>query len=457
MASAQGLAQLLADVGWRPEQFAKQLSGYAEGHGHIVRLHPKTPYKWLAGKIPRRPWPTLATALLSDRLGRLVTPADLGWPDTPQEAVPASTALLLPWTAAGGLQAATTVTDAGIMHRRLFLTLTGAALTAPAHEWLIAHPATDTATTSGHRLDPDVVDHLDTITAGLRRMDDHLGGGHTLHLVQHHLATVVELLTTRRYTEPVGLRLHTCAAELLRLAGFLAFDDGQHAQAQRYWIAALHEAHTAADTALGANILGFMSCQAKDLGQTRQAVTLAQTALAGYPGASPTVNAILALRAAEAHANEQSQTQCRRAIDAAFTRLADAAPGHGNPPWSYWMTEAQAHAQAGYCHLKLKNWKPARTHLSRALHLQGDDYTREGALRQALLATTYAQQEHPDLDRAIHLGRQAVDTLSGQVNSTRCVKHISELIESLKPYQRVSAAREFTIRATELLRTTTRN
>lgn len=449
--TGEAFAQLLAEVGWQPEELARRLNDFAEQQGRAEWLHPKTPYKWKKGDAPRAPWPTLTCALLSHRLHRTITAQDLGWVDDGIDAVPASAGLILPWTAAGGLQAIGVVNEAGNMYRRMFLTLLGSALTAPAHEWLIAQPAADVASTAGHHLSGEVVDHLDTITAGLRRMDDHLGGGQTLGLVRQYLSAVVGLLEHRRYTDTVGRRLHATAGELLRLAGWLSFDDGHHSQAQRFWIAALYEANAAGDRGLGANILGFMSCQAKDLGQIRQAVTLAETARAGYPANSPKVAAILDLRTAEAYANEQSTTDARRALDAAFDRLSDTSSDHGDPDWSYWINEAQAHAQAGYCYVKLEDWTRAREHLRAALRLQGNEYTREGALRNALLATTYVRQANPDLDRAIALGDQAVQTLSGQVTSARCVKHVRGLVETLAPYRRNAAVHRFREDARQLL------
>lgn len=452
-ANGEVFTELLAEVGWKPEEFARRINDLAGRHGRAEWLHLKTPYKWRKGDEPRAPWPTLTCALLSQRLQRPVTPADLGWTDDGIEAVPATAGLVQPWTAAGALRAAQIVNEAGDMHRRMFLTLLGSAVTSPAHEWLLAQPATDVASTAGHELTGEVVDHLDAVTAGLRRMDDHLGGGQTLGLVRQHLSAVVGLLQHRRYTEIVGQRLHATAGELLRLAGWLAFDDGHHGQAQRFWIAALYEAHAADDRGLAANTLGFMSCQAKDLGQIRQAVTLAETARAGYPGTSPKVSAILDLRAAEGYANEQSTADTRRSLDTAFDRLADTRPAHGDPDWSYWINEAQAHAQAGYCYVKLEDWPRAREHLRAALRLQGNEYTREGALRNALLATTYARQPNPDLDNAIVLGDEAVQTLSGQVTSARCVKHVRALVETLEPFRRTPAVRRFRADARELLRT----
>ena len=137
-------------------------------------------------------------------------------------------------------------------------------------------------------------------------------------MIRPHVQQIGDLLEHHRYSDQVGRRLHAIAGESLRLAGWTAFDAGQHPQAQRYWVAALHAAHTAGDRALGANILGFMSRQAIELGQIRESVTLAETALTGYPSASPKVAAILDLRAAQAHAHDGATTECRRAIRRCF-------------------------------------------------------------------------------------------------------------------------------------------
>ncbi|MET7950538.1 hypothetical protein [Micromonospora sp. NPDC005324] len=452
--SGEALTRLLAEAGWQPEQFARRLNECAERHGRAERLHLKTPYKWKKGDVPRAPWPSLTSALLSEQLQRTVGLDELGWPSDGFEAALASAGLDLPWSSSGALRAGEVVNEPeGMTHRRMFLTLLGSALTSPAHEWLIAQPPKDIASTAGRPLSGDVVDHLDAVTASLRRMDDHLGSGQTLGLVRKHLSTVVEVLRERSYTDTVGRRLHGTAGELLRLAGWLSFDDGHHTQAQRFWIAGLYQANAAGDRGLGANILGFMSCQAKDLGQLRQAVTLAETARASYPATSPKVGTILDLRAAEAYANNRSVTDTRRALDTAFDRFTDSRPEHGDPDWSYWINEAQAHAQAGYCFVKLEDWPRARDHLRAALRLQSNEYTREGALRNALLATTYVQQEHPELDKALALGDQAVQTLTGQVTSTRCIKHVRNLVGALAPYRRTPTVRQFCQDARDLIAT----
>jgi hypothetical protein len=356
----------------------------------------------------------------------------------------------------GALRAVHAVTEGDPMQRRLFLTLMGASMTAPAHQWLLAAPVTDPRNVAGIRIRLGTVDEIDVMTASLRRMDDQLGGGTLLTMVRSHLRHVLSLLRHGSYDETVGRRLHASAAELLRLAGWLLFDTSQHARAQRYWIAALRTAHSAGDRALAANILGFMSCQAKDLGQPHEAAILADTARAGYPGASPRVSAILHLRAAEAHANEGVEIDTRRAIDAAFTALD--TPAAGAPDWSYWLDETHAHGQAGYCYLRLGRYGDARRHLRIAVRSQEPGASREGALRYTLLATTYVRQDDPDLDHALALAGHAVDLLTDQVTSTRCVGHLTTLAGDLTPYRRRPAVRELSDRIRSLhTATSTRN
>ncbi|MFF5264612.1 hypothetical protein ACFY4C_37290 [Actinomadura viridis] len=442
---------MLSVLRWSPERLARRLNAFAERQGLPDRIHPKTPYKWVTPqaqpRLPRQPWPSLIAALLTETLQREITPADLGWPADDIDAVPADTGLIVPWNAEGTLRALRAVTEAGDMDRRMFLMLVGSAATSPAHEWLIAHTAgPGAARTAGTRVPLEVVDHLDRITARLRRMDDQLGGGQLLELVHHHLRYVTGLLKQHSYTEVVGRRLHSTVAELLRLAGFISFDSGLHPRAQRYWIAALHAAQAAGDRALGANVLGFWSCQAKDIGQIREAVTLAQTARAGYGGASPEITAILELRVAEAHANDKAVTQAREAIDAAFEALTKA-PSSGAPDWCYWMDEAQAHAQAGYCYLKLGDHTRARGHLRHGLTLQDTTYSREGALRHILLAITYLQQPHPELDQALTHGSLALDALASEIDSARCLGHLSRLVNALRSYRRSAGVAEFIARA----------
>ncbi|EYT89844.1 hypothetical protein ThrDRAFT_04532 [Frankia casuarinae] len=297
------------------------------------------------------------------------------------------------------------------------------------------------------------MDNLRRITDELRRMDDQIGSGPLVQVVRSQASYVTDLLKNGRYTDSVSRDLYGMLAELLRLAGWLSFDAGRHGQAQRFFTAGLRSAHTAGDRALGANILGFMSCQAKDIGQFTESARFADSARTGYAGTSPTVSAILNMRAAQAYANLKDAVETRRAIDAAFDVFGGNPPGHGEPPWSYWFNEAQMNEQVGYCYMRLGDWERARDHLSLSTGVTGGPDTREGALRQALLADTYAQQGDPD--SACAIGNQAIDALTNEVDSARCVGHVKQVRQHLVPYHRLSVVQEFNERVEALSKSIT--
>jgi tetratricopeptide (TPR) repeat protein len=327
--------------------------------------------------------------------------------------------------------------------------MTGAALTQPALDWLISRPAIDTYGVIGRRVTDNHVDSIEVISAQLRKMDDQFGGGAVLGLVKSQVRFVLDLLRDHRYTSTVGMRLHGAAAELLRLAGWVSLDAGQQpARAQRLWIAALHGAHSAGDRSLGANILGFMSCQAKDLDLFGEATRLADAARQGYSGASPRVTAILNLRAAEAYARSNEPSQARAAIDTAYEAFRDQGMETTDPAWSYWLDEAQLNQQAGYCYTQLRQWEKAQTHLASAIRLQAEPVNRAGALRHTLLASTYAHQGDPD--HACELANKAMDALAEDVDSARCVGDIRRVQSALAPYRKVAVVREFQARAEHL-------
>jgi hypothetical protein len=106
---------------------------------------------------------------------------------------------------------------------------------------------------------------------------------------------------------------------------------------------------------------------------------------------------------------------------------------------------------AGFCYLRLQDWSRARQHLRTALRLRGPNYRREGAQSHILLATTYLCQDQPEVDHAVSIATRAVETLTGEVDSARCVSHLARLVGDFAPYRRRPAVRHFTEQAAGLL------
>ncbi len=108
------------------------------------------------------------------------------------------------------------------MKRRV--SLTGPALTAPAHQWLVHEPETLVSGLAGRRVSGELADRLSGMVAELRRMDDVAGGGSVLTMAQQTFTWAAGLLDQTSYNERTGRMLHVVLAELGQLCGWSAWE-----------------------------------------------------------------------------------------------------------------------------------------------------------------------------------------------------------------------------------------
>jgi hypothetical protein len=273
-----------------------------------------------------------------------VSEAEL-WPRTPSRSVrrddeadspdaARDSVLMAPWHSGGTVEAAVALTGSGgLVERRTFLFLTGAALTAPAHQWLVHEPGPLAAALQGDRVTPTLADRLPPMIAELRRMDDAHSPRVVLSLAERDFAWVSGLLDQSSYDEVTGRRLHVAMAELGQVAGYAAYDLGDHGRAQRFYMAGLRAAHTAGDRVLGAHILKCLAEQSADLGHPQDALMLIDSALAGSRGAtSPGQTALLHSWRARAQASlgdepDHAAASGGRALDLASQRSSQRSVG----------------------------------------------------------------------------------------------------------------------------------
>lgn len=87
-------------------------------------------------------------------------------------------------------------------------------------------------------------------------IDNRIGGGKLRGAVVSYLDDHVSgLLTVGTYSEGTGRQLAAACGELSQLAGWVAYDGGEHGLAQRYLTQALAYAGHADDPALAAEVL----------------------------------------------------------------------------------------------------------------------------------------------------------------------------------------------------------
>ncbi|WP_239329705.1 XRE family transcriptional regulator [Frankia sp. CiP3] len=328
-------------------------------------------------------------------------------PDDDGQAVPADTGLEQLWTDGGlaaGWEEVTTPVE-----RRRFLTLSGAALAFPVHEWLVADPTSDLhridAALAGHRVDSVLVADLTTRVDALRRMDDALGGGAIHDLAVSELRLVVALIRHGRHGSVERAGLHAVVAELARLVGWAHFDTGNHGAAQRCWLVAVRAAHEAGQPAIAANVLRCMAGQERALGDPCSAIRLLRSALTGARGAmSATERAVLAVMLARSYGDLGDRRAVQTANDQVYALIEEARPEQ-DPPWAYWIQPHAIAFSAGDALVSTGRAAEAVPHLRRAVG-EVAGFPRDRILYLTRLGTAHV--DTGEIDQAIEHGHEAI-------------------------------------------------
>jgi transcriptional regulator with XRE-family HTH domain len=416
----------------------------------IVGVELSTVGRWERGETSPQPWcrPTLADALTVS-LEELDSMLAEGQPveDPEQDRV-----LSAPWSHRGAVEAAVELKGGDRpVKRRHFAFLTGAALTAPAHQWLVHDPGPLVSGLAGRRVSMQLADRFLAMLGELRMMDDVAGGGTVLSPAEQQFGMVADLLGQASYDEPTGRKLHIALAELGQFAGWTACDAGQQSVAQRYYIAALRATHSADDRPLGAYILGCMAYQAIYQAQPAEAVTLVETALAGARGrGTASLLAQLYSKQADAFATLRDASGCTTAISKARTHI-ERLQQDDDPPWLYWIGPAEVTANAGHCLLKLGQADRAAAMLDEGIALFDKSFVRDRThhlLRLADALTRPGAQR--DLDAAAARG-MAVLGLAESLDSGRHNDLLHGLCHQMRPHAKLPAVADFLNRAQGLV------
>lgn len=429
-------------LGWSPEQFAARLTAFAGAMRVKLTVSSKAPYHWLKGARPHEPVPGLVAALLTQFSGQQVSLAALGW-DRGQDTevvVLATDGLADLWAPGQALPGLAHVLRSDTMPtRRTFLVISGMALTAAAHHWIVDVDRLAFAS-AGRRIDTAIVDDLDRIIAAKRRVDDALGGGMLSRSVREELSFVVDLIKTGSYTEAVGRRLYGAAAELARLAGWASFDSGNDAQAQRYFLVALRSAHLSQNRALGAHVLGFMGVQSTLAGQPTDAVTLLRSSFEGARTAmTSTEKAALFGRLSRAYGKSGDHYGADTCAERAFTLLGKARPAE-DPDWIYWASEADLAGMIGEGYVSLGDADTATSYLQRAVDGLDASRPRDRVIWITSLACAHLAAGRRE--QALTEAREAT-AIAGELNSDRIVGYLGDFRRQLGTATRDATISEF--------------
>ena len=285
--------------------------------------------------------------------------------------------------------------------------LTAEHATRVAHQWLLTpspsgFPERRRASPSGEggRIGFSTVDRVHGRIRHLRAADDVLPGGDLHQIVAAELDMTSRLLRTARWQESVGRRLLAATAELCELAGWTSADAGRNTVAVNYYLRGVSAAHAADDQVLAAHLVSSLAYQLAEAGSPADAVVLARSALARLrraerplSGLTPTVRALFHARLAWAHAQSGNRSEAVQALDRARCEHSRRTPGDPDPPWVYWLTEAEMEIIVGRCATAIGRPEEARHRLSHALQWCDRRHLREHTLYTSWLAEAHLRAE----------------------------------------------------------------
>lgn len=394
------------------------------------------------GMMPKWPVPRLLAQAIGERLGRPVSVGEIGMGAA--ETIDADVGLDFPRDPADAVRVATSFWSS--VNRRDFLAGSGfaaSAFTTPVTRWLVT-PADDTAERrSGQQVGRGDLDELREAADDARHWDSKYGGGNwkansVTDCLDHRAAPLLR----GSFSDEIGRELFSVTAELSRLAGWTAFDVGQHDAAQRHFIQALRLARAGGDVQLGCYVLTTMAMQTLMRGFASEAIDMTQGAFNRAKGqATPRVLAFTKLIEARAHARENDPRAASRALASSENLLNQARKDSGDEPaWIDFYVHSRLSADAAEVFRDLKNPKAALAWNKQAAAMPPGAFTRSVGMRLAIVGTAHLQAR--DLDHGLQLGHRSVDILA-RVQSTRAKDYVAEFNAALAPWRREPAVRDF--------------
>ncbi|NUP31732.1 MAG: transcriptional regulator [Streptomycetaceae bacterium] len=455
MAGNTDLRALVEEAGLTRREIARWVNKAAERRGRHLGCTHTSVARWLDGAQPRWPIPDLLAEVLGRRLGYELTVSDLGLRDRRPPAADPFDGLSVARTVSDIRRAVVELTGRD-MNRRNFLlgsTFGAAAFSSPALFWSTATGAEPEAMehaspeTGGGRVRAADVERIRQTVVMFRKLDRAQGGGDLRDTVVNHLHGVARTKLSGSYGDDVGRSLFRAVAELTELAGWLSFDSGRHALAQRYHIQALRLAQAADDRAYGAYVMANMACQAVYLGHGWEAVQLARAAYQGARGSlTHRGQALVLAMEARGHAAMREERGCVDALRAA-ERALDAADGDEDPAWCQYFDKAELVHEFAHCHRDLRQPERTQRFANEAIGLRADGYTRRCAQDTTFMAAAHLAEN--ELDAACSKAAEALD-IATRLNSSQCNDFLRTFRASLRPYEKERVVREFSERTEDM-------
>ncbi|GAA0909636.1 hypothetical protein GCM10009549_18240 [Streptomyces thermoalcalitolerans] len=292
---------------------------------------------------------------------------------------------------------------------------------------------------TGGRIGLTQVDDLRQRVHGLRLADDYLAGGDLVRPALREFGEAVRMFRECSHSEETGRQLLVQIGELAQIAGWIAGDAGQHAEAERMYRLGLSAAAQAEDRTLIGHLAGSLAYQCSNTGREVEGVTLARAALdeAG-PDAPPKARALYLDRVAWAHTKAGNAQAAMRALGEAGEALAEDSRDIESPDYLYWVNSGELHVMEARVFTELRRPLRAVPILRDVLGRYDATHTRELALYLSWLAVACADANEPEEAAAV---AERMLTLSAGIASERTTQRARVVLARLAEYTDVPEVR----------------
>jgi hypothetical protein len=215
----------------------------------------------------------------------------------------------------------------------------------------------------------------------------------------------------------------------------MAFDNAEHAIAQRYFVLAVKLAARAGNPPLTGHVLRAMAHQAIDLGFYEQALDLSTASIAGqrYAAATPRERALLGVVHARGLAANGRKQAAEKALIRAEDDLASASEGIVEPNRTFFFAEASlAHETA--CTLRdCGDRQGAIRQFRHSVRTRGAAFRRTHAVTLGYLGAT--QIEGGSVEEACATWSGVLDAMEEGIYSGRARQAVVDMRRLVSPYR----------------------
>jgi len=299
-------------------------------------------------------------------------------------------------------------------------------------------------------VDSRTAEFVETATARLFELERHSPARLLAPTVERHLAMVIGLLTAARH-EGVRHALMVSSGRSALLAGWLAFDRGDTASANRLWDSAIGAAEGTVDEALLAATLTCQSYAAARRGDPEAAWQLAHSASVRVhhdERATAWATTRVALHTAQLGEREAAEEALDRTMQISG-RLRSPRPGDGTAPWMRFFDRARLLSSIAHTAALLKD-PNAADHATEAVDALGPAKVKSRAIVLAECALVAAMAG--ELDLCLDYGSAAA-TLTRELDVSLAADLLYEIVPIILPYSDTRAVRELLPQLTRLNRT----